>query len=83
MTECEMLKQRIIAIQSGSESGKRSEALFSGEVSVYDEGTKYYIETNRLLYFASEFLWKAKEKADRPVNGLNDTKPSFDHQTYY
>ena len=34
-----------MAIQSGSESGRRSETLFLGEISVYDEGTK--IASNR------------------------------------
>ena len=79
------IKQRIISIQTVSESGRRSETLFVGEVSVYDEGTKDHIETNRLLDFASEFLWKDKEKNDRPVqvSGLNDTKPPFDYQAYY
>ena len=58
-----------------------NQTLLKGEVSVYDEGTKEYIESNRLLDYVSEFLWKAREKADRPlqVNGLNETKPPFDY----
>lgn len=81
LTECKMIKQRIISIQNRSESGRRRETLFKGEVSVYDEGTKNYIESNKLLYFASEFLWKAIKEADRPVqlSGLNETKPPFDY----
>ena len=66
LTECEMVTQRIIAIQSGAETGRRSETLFPWEISTYDKGTKDYIETNMLLDFASELLWKVKEKADRP-----------------
>ena len=61
------------------------ETLKDDEVSVYDEGTKDYIELNRLLDYISEFLWKAGEKADRPVlvNGLNETKPTYDYDSYY
>ena len=33
LTECEMIKQRLAAIQSGSETGRRSETLYPGEVS--------------------------------------------------
>ena len=85
MTECEVIQERIALIQSGSESGQRKETLLDDEVSVYNEGTKDYIESNRLLNFISEFLWKAREKADKPVqvNALNETKPAFDYDTYY
>ena len=74
-----------MAIRNGTKSGRRDETLVDDEISVYDEGTKDYIESNRLLDYISEFLWKAREKADRPVlvNGLNETKPSFNYDTYY
>lgn len=80
-----MIRKKIIAMLNGSEARRKKESLFSGEISSYDEGTKDYIETSRLLDFASEFLWKAKEKANRPsqVDGLNNTKPPLDYQAYY
>ena len=70
-------------MDQNQDEGKK---LYSNdEVSIYDEGTKDYIKSNRLLDFASEFLWKTREKADRPVrvNGLNEIKPPFDYNTYY
>ena len=74
-----------MAIQSGSETVRRNETLYPGKVSVYDEGTKDYIELNRLLDFIAEFLWKSKERIGRflQVNGLNEITPSFDYETYY
>ena len=57
-----MIRQRIMSIQSGSKSGRKSEPLFAGEVSVYDEGTKDYIETNRLLDFAQNFYGRLRRK---------------------
>ena len=85
LVETEVIQERIKAIMNGSKSGRRNEILADNEVSVYDEGTKEYIESNRLLDYISEFLWKAREKADRlvPVNGLNETKPSSNYDTYY
>ena len=84
LTECETIKELIISIQNGSKTGRRDETLLEGDVSVYDEGTKDYIESNRLLDFASEFLWKARERDDRPVqvNGLNETKLPLNYETY-
>ena len=57
-----VIRQRIMSIQSGSESGRRSETLFTGEVSVYDERTKDYIESNRLLDFASNFCGRLRRR---------------------
>ena len=67
LVETEVIQERIMAIQNGPKSGRRNETLINDEISVYDEGTKDYIESNRLLDYISEFLWKAREKADRPV----------------
>lgn len=65
-----------------SETGNKIETLSPGQISSNEEGTKDYIETNRLIDFPSEFLWKAREKADRrsQVKVLNHTKPPFDYQ---
>ena len=74
-----------MSILEGNETGRRSGTLFAGETSVYDEGKKEdYIESNRLLDYAAEFLWKAKEKAVLvQVSGLNKTKPPFNYEKYY
>ena len=84
LVETEVIQERIKAILNGSRSGRRRETLNDGETSVYDEGMKDYIQSNRLLDYISEFLWKAEEKADRPVlvNGLNETKPNYNYDTY-
>ena len=85
MVETEVIQERIKAILIGAVSGRVGETLKDDEVSVYDEGTKDYIESNRLLDYILEFLWKAGRKADRPVrvNGLNETQPFSHYNTYY
>ena len=79
LVETEVIQERIKAILNGSKSGRRSESLEDGEISVYDEGMKDYIQSNRLLDYISEFLQKARKEADRPtqVNGLNETQSLF------
>ena len=62
LVETEVIQERIIAIRNGSKSGRRNETLADDEDSVYDEATKDYIESNRLLDYISEFLWKARRK---------------------
>ena len=85
LVETEVIQARIKVILIGAVSGRVGETLKGDEVSVYDEGTKEYIESNRLLDYIAEFLWKANGKADRPVlvNGLNESKPSFNYNTHY
>ena len=85
LVETEVIQERIQSILDGSRSGRRNESLDNGEISVYDEGMKDYIQSNRLLNYISEFLWRAEEKADRPVlvSGLNETKPNYDYDTDY
>ena len=84
LVETEVIQERIKAILNGSRSGRRIETLAHDELPVYDEGTKEYLESNRLLDYVSEFLWKAREKADRPlqVDGLNETKPTYNSSAY-
>ena len=79
------VQERIKAILIGVVSGRVDETLKDDEVSVYDEGTKEYIESNRLLDYIAEFLWKANVKADRPVlvSGLNETKPTLNYDNRY
>ena len=79
-----MIQERIKAKLSGSKSGRRNETLDNSEISVYDQGLKDYIQSNRLLDYIAGFLWKAKEKADRPalVNGLNETNTNYNYDTY-
>ena len=62
MTECKVIQERIALIRSGSESGRRKETLHDDEISVYDEGTKDYIESNRLLDFVSNFYGRLERK---------------------
>ena len=85
LVETEVIQERIKAILNGSKSVRRDETLKDDEISVYDKGMKEYIQSNRLLDYVAEFLWKAGEKADRPsqVNGLNETKPTYDYNSYY
>ena len=56
MVETEVIQERIKAILVGATSGRVGETLANDEVSVYDKGTKDYIESNMLLDYISEFL---------------------------
>ena len=71
LVETEVIQERIKAILKGSRSGRREESLAQDEWPVYDEGTKDYIESNRLLDYVSEFLWKARERPTDPYRSMD------------